>query len=1153
MNIRRWAILALAAVGLCSSLAHAGVYLTSYTFPTNNLPYIWTDEVLPPPYKLRAKIQPNYHATDGWNNQNTQLWSVPGTSYFTVELYWVKYASDYSTILEIGPKNIQTIYVQPAGNTAPTIQWTSNPSVVQENQSYLIQAMGSDSNGNLTQVNIWKQWTPFAFAGGGNGWNGYSGNWTSDTGGQSIQFEAQAVDSAGATSSFIYHSVFVNRKPTIWWEVVPSSTVAYGTSYTIRARAQDADGNMTTVNIYRNEVPFAFELNGNGSYASSENPDQAYFYGTVTYRAEAIDSTGISSGSIYYTVYVPNNQPIAGWSSNNPGTSVMPSGAPRIDTYIGQNYTFMVSGMDPDGNLSRVETFEYAWEDVSGTYLIRQNYQQFDTIYSAGGGPISKSYTHTGGKPWKWNYQYVALAYDSAGTFDSPVGDNVLFVNLDNRSPAPPTLVSNQTSMTVGQSVTLSAAGTDQDGNATLQVLWYRGPDQGPNEWITLSSSSYAAGTGNTTVNFTFTPTKVGAYYFKTRVDDPYVGQQIVDVAPLSVLADTTPPNAPTNLVVNGITPTWAVLGWTLSTSNDVGEQHVYWQAITGGSTTDILLGSNVAGVSVTGLSPGISYRMYLKARDTSGNYSTSSNEVTVSTPVPVTIVSSPQSVNANPGQTVTFTVAATGSPPLTYQWLKNGGILTNGGIVSGATSNTLTLVGVQAGNAGNYSVVVSNTAGSVLSGTAVLTMNAPPSIITHPASQSANPGQSVTFSVSAAGTAPLTYQWRKNGASINGATNSNYTIASVQASDAANAPGYSVVVANALGSIASNSATLSVTTTQPVRLALQYWQPYDYPNYSSGGHWEDQWVYYDGQWVEDGYWEDEYDNPDDPGQVTGQHWVSTGSHWEDAHWGWESVWVDDFYPDGQYGSRWNTTVGLFDNPLYSASSAYRPSSTNRGYLLYSYPGWYVIFRAWAYAPSGNCNSFSYSVYSPGGSFTGYSGSIPNGSYAEVWFPIWAWGTGGYRVDLSYSGATQTSNPGGTVSYYIAYGVPLPPTITAHPIPESQTVNAGATVAYSVTATGASSYQWRKDGAAISGGTGTLLTLSTVQTSATGSYDVVVSNGSGSTTSNTAALLVTNEPFADSDGDGIPNGIEQLLLTDPQNAGSSDATNASLKLKINKP
>jgi outer membrane protein assembly factor BamB len=86
------------------------------------------------------------------------------------------------------------------------------------------------------------------------------------------------------------------------------------------------------------------------------------------------------------------------------------------------------------------------------------------------------------------------------------------------------------------------------------------------------------------------------------------------------------------------------------------------------------------------------------------------------------------------------------------------------------------------------------------------------PTITTQPAAQSAAPGQTATFSVVAAGTGPLSYQWQKNGTAISGATSTNYTTPPVAPSD--NNSKFQVAVSNSAGQITSNAATLTVTTT---------------------------------------------------------------------------------------------------------------------------------------------------------------------------------------------------------------------------------------------------------------------------------------------------------------------------------------------------
>ena len=90
-------------------------------------------------------------------------------------------------------------------------------------------------------------------------------------------------------------------------------------------------------------------------------------------------------------------------------------------------------------------------------------------------------------------------------------------------------------------------------------------------------------------------------------------------------------------------------------------------------------------------------------------------------------------------------------------------------------------------------------------------TANQAPTITAHPASQTAPDGGSATFSVSASGTAPLAYQWQRNGANIAGAISASYTLSPVTTAD--NGATFRCVVTNAFGSVTSNSATLTATS----------------------------------------------------------------------------------------------------------------------------------------------------------------------------------------------------------------------------------------------------------------------------------------------------------------------------------------------------
>lgn len=169
-----------------------------------------------------------------------------------------------------------------------------------------------------------------------------------------------------------------------------------------------------------------------------------------------------------------------------------------------------------------------------------------------------------------------------------------------------------------------------------------------------------------------------------------------------------------------------------------------------------------------------------------------------------VTITTQPTGQTFTPPGNVTFTVAATGNPAPTFQWRKNGVNL------SGKTGATLELQNVEPLAAGDYTVLVNNSSGTVISNKATLVVTAAPQIVTPPLSQTARTHSTVILRVAAAGTPPLTYQWKKDGTAIAGATGLTYQLSDTQPADSAD---YTVVVTNASGSTTSAAATLTVTT----------------------------------------------------------------------------------------------------------------------------------------------------------------------------------------------------------------------------------------------------------------------------------------------------------------------------------------------------
>ncbi len=339
-------------------------------------------------------------------------------------------------------------------------------------------------------------------------------------------------------------------------------------------------------------------------------------------------------------------------------------------------------------------------------------------------------------------------------------------------------------------------------------------------------------------------------------------------------------------------------------------------------STRSTPLGSGSGRISLENRSAG-TYGLKVEGRI--GSYGWYNLTMRLPVGAPPAITTHPQSRTVTVGETVTFTVVATGTAPLSYQWRKDGQPL------AGQTGDTLTLANVQAAQAGSYTVVVSNSAGQATSNPAVLTVNPgsppgvaerilpggyvvgvaftvtlqlsaredivafgvedqppsgwtvsnishgglfdaqnrkvkwdvffvrspadrqqtltyqvtppvgatgeatfsgtasfdginvavtgdsaislgsggnPPVITVHPQSQTAAEGGSVTFSVTATGDPPLSYQWRFNRVTIAGATGPTFSLNPVKAGDAGS---YTVVVSNAHGAVTSQPAILTV------------------------------------------------------------------------------------------------------------------------------------------------------------------------------------------------------------------------------------------------------------------------------------------------------------------------------------------------------
>jgi subtilisin family serine protease len=398
------------------------------------------------------------------------------------------------------------------------------------------------------------------------------------------------------------------------------------------------------------------------------------------------------------------------------------------------------------------------------------------------------------------------------------------------------------------------------------------------------------------------------------------------------------------------------------------------------------------------------------------------------------------------------------------------------------------------------------------------------PTITTHPQSQSGAVGGSVTFSVDATGTTPFTYQWRKGGQAISGATNATLTLANLQTSDAGS---YDVVVTNSVGSATSNSATLTVSAITTIT-----W------NFTSNGA------------------------PSSalPAGVTGGT-VTQGNNNGTTS-----------FPDGAAPSSGYTGASGGGNLGLAARTGALNTGTNGSafatFTLTPDAGRRLVISAISFAARrSNTGPQAWALYSSADNYATAlaTGTIPSATTWVLFAPTistitTALGTPVtfriYGYNGSGSAATNTANFR-LDDFAVSLAVQTPPSVTTPPA--TQTVVAGSSVTFSVTATGTDplSYQWRRNTQAITGATAASYTISSAQTTDSGSFDVIVSNPAGSVTSAAATLTVTvptgfnawvlsnfdateranpaiSGPDAVLGGDGLTNFLKYALGLDPR-------------------
>ncbi len=471
------------------------------------------------------------------------------------------------------------------------------------------------------------------------------------------------------------------------------------------------------------------------------------------------------------------------------------------------------------------------------------------------------------------------------------------------------------------------------------------------------------------------------------------------------------------------------------------------------------------------------------------GSTTTTPATLTVQT-VPV-VTTQPLSQTVTAGQGATFTAAASGSPTPTVQWQ----VSTDGGAtfqaIAGATSGTLTIATVPAGDNGTeYEAVFKNAAGTATSTPATLTVDFAPTVTTQPLAQTVTAGQTATFTAAASGNPSPTVQWQVStdgGATftnIAGATSATLSFATTAAQ---NANQYRAVFTNSIGNATSNPATLTVdfapaVTSQPLSQTVTAGQTASFTAAASA-------------------------NP----TATVQWQVSTdgGATFQSIGGATSGTLIDRQRPGG--GQRRRVRGGVQERRRHGdvhaghADGRLRADGDDAAACPDGDGGSTATFTA---AASGNPSpTVQWQVSTDGGAtFTNIAGATS----ATLSFATTVAQTGDeYQAVFTNSVGNVTSNPA-------TLTVTAIPVVTTQPL--SQSVAAGGTATFTAAASGTPTptVQWQSapSGSStftnISGAISDTLTVSNVTQAESGTqYQAVFTNSVGSATSNIATLTVT--------------------------------------------
>lgn len=233
------------------------------------------------------------------------------------------------------------------------------------------------------------------------------------------------------------------------------------------------------------------------------------------------------------------------------------------------------------------------------------------------------------------------------------------------------------------------------------------------------------------------------------------------------------------------------------------------------------IIGSTSNVLTLQNISPNFAGVYFVTVSNALGGVTSSNATLTVVAP-PV-IVAQPQSLVAATGTVAVLSVQADGANPLAYRWLKNNLTITNGVKFSGVSSSVLTISSLITNDSANFSVIITNSAGTVTSSVATLSVQLPVLFTLQASNRAAKLGTNTVFRAAVKGTTPFFYQWFKDGSplvdggNITGSSSNVLTVAVTSTNAGGN---YSLFASNAVASVTSSNALLAVLLPPVITVA---------------------------------------------------------------------------------------------------------------------------------------------------------------------------------------------------------------------------------------------------------------------------------------------------------------------------------------------